>query len=209
MYARLRELRADAISRDSQRALGKLTFAEVTLAEVDGDIAAARGGDADAGQKARRSLLEIDAMLEEAEADKRWPELDEEARVELAYAAALIASYGVPSEKQLFDEATKSVERARAARQPVELQRHLRVVRNLRSAAFHRDPKAWEHIFNRAASDADQATDIVKARTLVKEGRRAIERGDSTALRSIVEDLFRLLPVSAKDKRLGHDSGVR
>ena len=176
MRARLRELRSDAVRRDAQRVIGKLTFAEVSLAEVENDIAAARGGDADAAQKARRTLLEIDGLLEEADADKRWPELDEEAREELAYASALISRWGVPSEKQLFDEAARAVEKARAGRQPVELQRQLRVVRNLRVAAFHRDPKAWERLFERAASEADQCTDLVKAQALVRDGRKAMEK---------------------------------
>ncbi len=70
---RARELRADAARRDAQRVIGKLTFVEVSLVEVESNIAAARGGDADAAQKARRTLLEIDGMLEEADADKRWP----------------------------------------------------------------------------------------------------------------------------------------
>jgi molecular chaperone DnaK len=209
MRARLLELRADAHRRDAQRLIGKLTFVEVALAEVETDIAAARGGDADAGQKARRTLLEIDGMMEEAEADKRWPELDEEAREELAFAAAFIGRYGEPTEKQLFEEAVRGVEKARAARQPVELQRQLRVVRALRNAAYHRDPKAWERQFNRAASEADQATDLVRAQALVRDGRRAIERGDQAALRPIVEELWRLLPVTAQAKKLGYDSGVR
>jgi molecular chaperone DnaK len=206
---RLRELRADAVRRDAQRVIGKLTFVEVALAEVETDVAAARGGDADAGQKARRTLLEIDGMLEEAEADKRWPEIDDEAREELALASALIARYGVPAEKQLFEEATRGVEKARAGRQPVELQRQLRVVRNLRSAAYHRDPKAWHYLFERAASEADQATDLPKAQALVREGRKAMDRGDTAALRDIVDDLWKLLPVSAQSKKLGYDSGVR
>jgi molecular chaperone DnaK len=209
MRARLLELRADARRRDAQRLIGKLTFVEVSLGEVEGDLVAARGGDADAAQKARRTLLEIDAMLEEAEGDKRWPELDEEAREELAYASVLISRWGVPAEVQLFAEATRGVEKARAARAPVELQRQLRVVRNLRSAAFHRDPKAWERIFERAASEADQATDLPRAQSLVREGRKAIERGDTAALRGIVDDLWKVLPVSAQSKKLGYDSGVR
>jgi molecular chaperone DnaK len=209
MRDRLRELRSDAVRRDAQRAIGKLTFVEVALSEVQSDIAAARGGDADAGQKARRTLLEIDSMLEEAEADKRWPELDEEAREEVSYSTVIISKYGMPSEKQLFDEAMRAVEKARAGRQPIELQRQLRVVRNLRAAAFHRDPKAWEKLFERAASEADQATDLVKAQALVRDGRKAIDRGDTAALRPIVEELWRLLPVSAQSKKLGYDSGVR
>jgi molecular chaperone DnaK len=209
MRVRLVALRQGAARRDAQRVIGKLTFAEVALSDVEGDVAAARGGDADAGQKARRTLLEVDGMLEEAEADERWPELDEEAREELAYASALLARYGEPAEKQLFEEVSKSVAQARTARHSVELQRHLRVVRNLRSAAFHRDPKAYEKLFERAASEADQATDLVKAQALVRDGRSAIARGDRVALRATVEELWRLLPVSAQSKKLGFDSGVR
>jgi len=94
-------------------------------------------------------------------------------------------------------------------RNPVELQRQLRLVRNLSSAAFHRHPKAWEWIFEDAASDADQASDLVRAQGLVRDGRKALARGDGGALRSITEQLLRLLPVDVQKRRLGHDSGVR
>ena len=209
MRGRVKELRSDALRRDATRVLGKLAFADATLSEIETDVAAARGGDADAGQKARRSLLEVDGMLEECEADKRWPEIDEEAKNAVAYASLLVARYGTPAEQQLLNEATLAVEKARAGRQPVELQRQLRVVRNLRAAAFHRDPKAWERLFEAAASEADRATDIVKAQALVREGRKAAERGDTQALRPIVEKLWELLPATAQDRRLGHESGVR
>ena len=164
---------------------------------------------ADAAQKARRTLLEIDAMLEEAEGDKRWPELDEEARESLSWSGLLIAKWGTPAEQQLFNEATQAVEKARASRHPIELQRQLRVVRNLRMAAFYRDPKVWDRLFEAAASEADRATDIVKAQALVRDGKKAQGRGDMQALKPIVETLWELLPVTAQSKKLGYDSGVR
>ncbi|MFT3774096.1 MAG: Hsp70 family protein [Minicystis sp.] len=209
MRGRLKELRADAHRRDASRVIGKLTFVEVSLSEVEGDIAAARGGDADAAQKARRTLLEIDGMLEEADADKRWPELDEEAREAVSWSSVLITKWGTPSEQQLFNEASQAVEKARASRQPVELQRQLRVVRNLRMAAFYRDPRVWEKLFESAAAEADCCTDIVRAQALVRDGKKAVARGDMAALKSIVEGLWELLPVSAQSKKLGYDSGVR
>jgi molecular chaperone DnaK len=209
MRARLRELRSDAHRRDATRVIGKLTFVEVSLSEVEADIAAARGGDADAAQKARRTLLEIDGLLEEADADKRWPELDDEARESVSWASVLITKWGTPSEQTLFNEASQAVEKARAARQPVELQRQLRVVRALRAAAFYRDPRVWEKLFESASAEADRATDIVKAQALVRDGKKAVQRGDMAALKPIVEALWELLPVSAQSKKLGYDSGVR
>jgi molecular chaperone DnaK len=209
MRTRLVELRQDAIQRDAQRTIGRLTYVECALAEVESEVDTARGGDADAGQKARRTLLELDGMLEECEADKRWPELEQKAISTLASASSWIGDHGLPTEQQLFAEAAKSVEKARASRQAMELERQLRVVKNLSSAAFKRHPRAWEWMFDDAASQADQATDLVKAHTLVKEGRRAIEKNDVTGLRTITQDLWKLLPVSAQQRRLGHDSGVR
>jgi molecular chaperone DnaK len=209
MRTRITALKIDAMARDAAHAIGKLTFVECALSEVDSDVAAARGGDADAGQKARRSLLELDAMLEEAEGDKRWPELDEGARKTIASASVIVAQYGLPAEQQLLTESIRSVEAARKARNPTELQRQLRVVKNLQTAAFYRHPKAWEWNFEDAASEADRATDLVKAQSLVKEGRRALEKGDKETLKGVVEELWRLLPATVQDRRMGHDSGVR
>jgi len=209
MQSRLVELRADALKRDAARSIGKLAYIECALAEVVNDVAAARGGDADAGQKARRTLIELDAMLEECEADRRWPELEDEARKAISNASVWVSQFGSPSEQQLLNEAAAAVDKARAARQPVELQRQLRVVRNLSSACFHRHPRAWEWMFEDAASEVDQATDLLRARALVQDGRKAQERGDMAALRPIVQDLWKLLPVSVQQRRLGHESGVR
>jgi molecular chaperone DnaK len=209
MRARLSELRTDALRRDATRVIGKITYVECALAEVEHDTDAARGGDADAGQKARRTLLELDGMLEECEADKRWPELEDKARHDLSQASIWVSQFGSPIEQQLFNEASQAVEKARSARQAVELQRQLRVVTNLHTTCFQRHPRAWEWLFDDAASDADQATDLVRARILVRDGRKAIERGDMAALRPIVQDLWKILPVSVQQRRLGHESGVR
>jgi molecular chaperone DnaK len=209
MRERIVELRADAMQRNAERTIGRLTYIECALADSERDTQAARGGDADAGQKARRTLLELDGMLEECEADKRWPELEARARRDLSEAAIWVGQYGSKSEQMLLEEASQAVEKARSERNAVELQRQLRVVRNLYNACFQRHPESWAWMFEDAASQADQATDMVRARSLVQAGRKAIERSDMDALRPIVQDLWKLLPVSAQQRRLGHDSGVR
>ncbi|WP_437894648.1 Hsp70 family protein [Sorangium sp. So ce124] len=209
MRERLAAVRHAALRRDAPHALGKVTYVECALAEVERDAAAARGGDADAGQKARRALLELDVLLEQAEADKRWPELDAEAQAAVANASTWISQLGSSTEKALLEEAAQGVARARAEKNQVELQRQLRLVRNLSSAAFHRHPKAWEWMFEDAASEAHQASDLVRAQRLVRDGRGAAGRGDTAALRTITEELWRLLPVDAQKRRLGHESGVR
>ncbi|WP_437936482.1 Hsp70 family protein [Sorangium sp. So ce341] len=209
MRERLASVRESALRRNAPHALGKVTYVECALAEVERDAAAARGGDADAGQKARRALLELDVLLEQAEADKRWPELEAEAQAAVANASVWISQLGSSTEKALLEEAAQGVARARAEKNQVELQRQLRLVRNLSSAAFQRHPKAWVWMFEDAASEAHQASDLVRAQKLVRDGRGAAERGDTAALRAITEEIWRLLPVDAQKRRLGHESGVR
>ncbi|WP_437576069.1 Hsp70 family protein [Sorangium sp. So ce887] len=209
MRERLASVRESALRRDAPHALGKVTYVECALVEVERDAAAARGGDADAGQKARRALLELDVLLEQAEADKRWPELEAEAQASVANASVWISQLGSSTEKALLEEAAQGVARARAEKNQVELQRQLRLVRNLSSAAFQRHPKAWVWMFEDAASEAHQASDLVRAQKLVRDGRGAAERGDTAALRAITEEIWRLLPIDAQKRRLGHESGVR
>jgi molecular chaperone DnaK len=209
LRARIAALRSDAFRRGATQTVRKLAEIERGFADIERDIEAAKGGDADAAQKARRSLIELDGALEETELDKRWPELEDKARSHLAWAGGWISRYGSDREKQLFDEVVEAVDRARGSKEPRELERQLRLVDDLGTAAFHRHPEAWEWMFESAASDVSRATDLPKAELLVREGRAAMARRNTPALREVTERLWKLLPADAKTRRLGHDSGLR
>ena len=83
------------------------------------------------------------------------------------------------------------------------------MVRSLADAAYFRDPDAWGNELDWAASQVASATDLPQAEGLVREGRRARERGDQDGLRRAVQRLWQLLPGDPQERRLGHDSGVR
>ena len=205
----LTQLRTDAFRSGLRAVIDKLDQVEGQLAAAERDIDAAHGGDADAAQKARRTLLEIDAVLAEADLTRTWPELDAEAREAAIHAASAVAAFGTEAERKLLDEVMAAIEQARAARDPAELARQLRLCRRLGNAAFHRNPEAWELYFEHAASEIASATDLPRARKLVDDGHAAIAAGDTTRLRKIVQDLWALLPIDAQARRKSFDSGVR
>jgi molecular chaperone DnaK len=209
LLERLTDLRGEALRRGAMKSLDRLTRVEHDLNDVARDISAAKGGDADAGQKARRTLLEIDASLEEAEADKRWPELESRAGMEFAWASGVVAIYGTPPEKRLIEEVGSSMEKARKHQNAAELQRQLRVARNLGNASYFRKPDAWSEQFDHMASRVDDCSDLPRAESLIREGRKAQARKDDGALRGVVQQLWSLMPVDRDDRRLGFDSGVR
>jgi molecular chaperone DnaK len=209
MRRHLVELRTDAFRHGLTGVLDKLDKIEARLAEAERDIDAAHGGDADAAQRARRALLDVDALLTEADLAKKWPELDAAARDASIAAAAAVSQFGTEAERRLLDEVVTALERARAGRDPAELERQLRLVRRLATAAYQRDPETWEFYLESAASEISGASDLPRAQRLVNEGRAAIARGDTDDVKRIVKQLWSLLPLDAADRRKGFDSGVR
>jgi molecular chaperone DnaK len=205
---RLHALKGEAFRRGDAVAIKRLGASERELEGARADVQAALGGDADAAQKARRSLLEIDAMLDQAELDKSWPEMDERARQQVARAAHWVSLLGTAIEKRYLEESIEGVEKARKAREPAELERQLKVVRDLHTAAYYRDPSAWPAELTWLASRVDSATDLPRARALLAEGQQAAGRNDLAALRAAVEQLWKLLPVDARERSKGYDSGV-
>ncbi len=212
MRRHLVELRTDAFRHNLGAVLGKLDKLEARLAEAERDIDAAHGGGADAGdaaQKARRTLIEIDGVLAEADLAKKWPELDADARATAIWAASAVAHWGTDAEKRLLDEVVTQMERARAARDVGEMQRQLRLVQRMWHAARARDPDYWRDRFEHAASEMSTCRDLPRAQRLVTEGRAAVERGDVEAIKRATRGLWELMPEDAEARAKAFESGVR
>jgi molecular chaperone DnaK len=206
---RIAELRTSAFRQGQKSALERLHKPQQLVTDLERDISAAKGGDADAAQKARRSLIELDAMLEELEVEKHWPELSRKAMRQVTSASFLVTRFGTDSEKRLLSDVVSSVEKAQARKDIAELQRQLRLANELAMAAYYRDPDVWEDEFKEALSHVERASDQAKAQSLVQQGHQALAAGDNNKLRDIVEKLWKLLPASAEQRRQGYDSGVR
>ena len=143
------------------------------------------------------------------ELERTWPEVDGEARTALASASRWVAQYGTPPEQQLLSDVATSVEKARADKDVVELQRQLRLVSQLSAAARSRHPEYWVWLFEAAVSESAAATDARRAQTLIRDGRQVLAKGDREGLRPIAQELWRLIPADAQTRHLGYDSGVR
>ncbi|HVK89750.1 MAG TPA: Hsp70 family protein [Kofleriaceae bacterium] len=205
----LMELRADAFRHQLGHVIEKLDRIEARMSEAERDIDAAHGGDADAAQRARRALLDIDGTLADAELARKWPQLDEEARRIAITASSTVGMHGTDAERTLLNEVLAAMDKARKDKDAPELERQMRLASRLTSAAFNRTSEAWEWYFEDAASEISRSTDLPRANALVTEGRRAIERNDTPELRRVVNALWRLLPADSEARKKAFDSGVR
>lgn len=205
---RLAALRAGAFRSGAKGTLSRLSGLEDRVRELELDVERARGGDEDAGQKARRGLLDVDGTVDLLEDEQRLPALAAQSRLEIAWTREVLVAYGTPNEQRLADETIDAVEAARSRGDVVEFERQLRVLRQIATAAHFRHPEAWLDALEHAASRAENALDPQRAHALVIEGRRARELGDHAGVRSAVTRLWELLPPSRKDRRLGFDSSL-
>ena len=205
----LMDLRTDAFRNGLTKVIEKLDHLEARLSEAERDIDAAHGGDVDAAQRARRALLDVDGTMADAHLSQKWPQLETEARSLAIGATSTVGMHGSDAERALLQEVLAAMEKARADKDAPELERQMGLARRLSSAAFNRTPEAWEWYFDDAASEVSRTTDLPRAQKLVAEGKRAVDKGDTEALRRIVKDLWALLPEDSEARKRGFDSGVR
>ncbi len=205
----LMELRSDAFRHGLGHVIEKLDKIESRLSEAERDIDAAHGGDADAAQRARRALLDVDGTMAEADLARKWPELDQNARSIAISASSTVGEHGTDAERNLLQEVLAAMDKARREKDAPELERQMRLASRLSRAAFHRTTEAWEYYFEDAASEISKMRDLPKAQKLVTEGKAAQARGDTGELRRIVNALWQLLPEDSEARKKGFDSGVR
>jgi molecular chaperone DnaK len=205
----LMELRTDAFRHGLGHVIEKLDRIESRLSEAERDIDAAHGGDADAAQRARRALLDVDATMAEADLARKWPELEEQARHAAISASSTVGMHGTEAERTLLQDVLSAMEKARRDKDAAELERQMRLAQRLSNAAFNRTPEAWEWYFEDAASEISKCRDLPRAQRLVTEGKAAVERSDNTELRRVVKALWELLPENSDARKKGFDSGVR
>jgi molecular chaperone DnaK len=205
----LMDLRTDAFRHGLGQVIEKLDRLEQRLSEAERDIDAAHGGDADAAQRARRTLIDVDGTMAEADLARKWPELDDTARQVAIHATASVAANGTDAERALLQEVLAAMDKARREKDAPELERQMKLASRLSNAAFNRTPEAWELYFEDVASEVSTMRDLPRAQRLVEEGKAAIASHNTDELRRIVKALWQLLPEDSAARKKGFDSGIR
>src|SRR4029077_17479438 len=109
----LMDLRTDAFRHGLGHVIEKLDRLESRLSEAERDIDAAHGGDADAAQRARRALLDVDATMADADLARKWPGLDAAARRAALAASSTVGFHGTDAERALLQEVLTAMDKAR------------------------------------------------------------------------------------------------
>jgi molecular chaperone DnaK len=208
LEARTNDLSRSAFLANSAGNVARLSTARGRLEDIRRNVAAFRGGDLDAGEQARRGIVEFDAMLAEVETEKAWPELEKRMEDRHTWALSWVAEYGSAAERAALDKAYQCCKQALLARQESEAQRQIGLMTQLGNAACMRQPGAWERLFQEVAGRASECIDLRRATELVTQGQQAMRERRTADLESIVHQLWKLLPVDRKQQQLGHGSAL-
>jgi molecular chaperone DnaK len=203
------EMRARAFRGRARPAVVKLAPIDAILAQIALDEQAATGGDADAAEKTRRQLVDLDALLADVEAELAWPELNARTQDRIANALGWVAEFGTPEEKEVLSGLIATTKKAGAAKNATEVHRQLVAIRNLTQVCFLRSPGAWRKIFDSVSGRIAEARDPRSAARIVDEGRAAARDGDLAGVERAVRAMWDLLPEPLEGRILGHGSGLR
>lgn len=206
---RIQEAQGNAFRDGMAEHIGLLNLLSERLEDASDLIDALSGGDADAGQRAARLLLELDAALCELDAEQRWPELESDAQDNYAWALFWSSEYGKESEKRLLDRAGDALDRALERKNVVEVMRQVRVIQRIGGSCYRRNATSWVSDFEHCASRLEETTNLKAARDLIKKGDKAVAKNDMQSLRSVVHDFWDILPSAPETRRMSFESGVR
>jgi molecular chaperone DnaK len=204
--AELRQRGFRAGGRDTLKALADF---EQQLEAILRDVEAARGGDQDAAEKARRGIIDCDGLLGELEAANAWPELNAEVALEHTSALYWVQQFGTELEKRALEDAVAAMQRAVRAKNAQDIERQLGGIRNLRVVCYLRHPEAWTWELDAAANRVAEATEPAQAQALLQKARKAEQGGNRSELERLVRQLWALFPSRQEERALGFDSGVR
>jgi hypothetical protein len=177
--------------------------------ELGRSIDMGEGGDADALERARRRIGEIEEQLHEIETASAWPELAEACESEVHSATIWVGRLGSKAEHQSLEHLTQALERAFRNRDTAGTKRYLKQLEQLGNTCFARDEQAWPNQLDYLASRIEEAFDLRAASAALREGRTAQAAGNLEGIKSACMKLQKLLPSASKERARNLGSGVR
>jgi molecular chaperone DnaK len=169
--------------------------------DLEHQLEKARGNDPDAAERVRRGIEELKAQIDLIEQSQEWPSL-----VNRLEQAKQIVSEAVHTSNESKDaeRLDKLLADARSAVESKDVSRLEKIISSIESLAWQiwaRQDDFWVASFQNVSKYASQFLDRKRGDSLIEEGALAIERADFASLRSIVRELWALVPDSEETSK--------
>ena len=167
-----------------------------TVKELEGQLEKAKVKDPDAAERVRRGIEELKARVDLIEETQKWPtllnRLEEVKRVTGEAVQGSNEGKDVERVERILAEATSAV----ALKDHRKLEKAISSLESLTWEIWARQDDFWVASFQNVSKYASKLIDRQRGNSLIEEGALAIERADFASLRSIVRELWALVPDS-------------
>jgi molecular chaperone DnaK len=167
------------------------------LDEMRTQVDRASAQDQDAAEQAERCLREVRIAIDAIEEAGRWPALRERWAEALAFAEMAMA-VGQAADRTDLDRIKAEGERLDNSGNYASLERQCLRAEQLGFTVLARQDSFWVEQLQEMSKATARTTQPQRAKALTEEGRLAVDRGDFASLRTIVAELWRLLPGDEK-----------
>ena len=170
----------------------------------------AASDDPDSRQKAAQQLIELKQALDALERSSEWELLVADLEEYRCSTEQVIQANGTPEQHSELPLVIKAADAALAERNSSDLRRAVERLKSLYWEVSFAQNDFWKIQFAQLL-EGSEFIDPLKAELLKEEGLRALKRDDVSSLRTIVWDLYRLLPSwqdGKLDMRFG-DAGLK
>lgn len=162
--------------------------------EVDEQLEKAKGDNPDGAEKARRAIEDFRAEVDRLEAAQRWPLLLHRLEEAKQFASQAVQTSSEQKDSDRLAKLLADVERVVLTNDAAKLERQIVALESLAWEIWARQDDFWISSFQGVAKHAPSFTDHQRGNALLEEGTLAIERGDFASLRTIVRELWGLVP---------------
>ena len=179
--------------------------------EIRNDIQAAKGGDPDAVEKADRCLKGLKQRLDSIEYLLNWPITLKQYNEIINNCKNIVDKYGNDEDKDQLETLEKEAKKAIDNKDLKRLKTITEEILGIRWAVLFRQPGFWVSVFQEIKNDPGRFTNQRRAEELIEEGSIALQRQDLDSLKSIMLELWSLMP-SEEQEKVGDrvsDAGIR
>lgn len=179
--------------------------------EIRNDIQAAKGGDPDAVEKADRCLKGLKQRLDSIEYLLNWPITLKQYKEIISNCKDIVDKYGNDEDKDQLETLEKEAKKAIDNKDLKRLKTITEEILGIRWAVLFRQPGFWVSVFQEIKNDPGRFTNQRRAKELIEEGSIALQRQDLDSLKSIMLELWSLMP-SEEQEKVGDrvsDAGIR
>jgi molecular chaperone DnaK len=207
---RLQQLKSKACGTGGETAKVAIADAEKNLVEEVKEIVSAAKGDPDAAAKCEKRILELKVRLDEAADALEWPVLVTEARQWLGHLENVIDRCDVTGDQERKAAQLKSeVEEIIAQKKMDRLRKKREQVESLYWEIVFAQDGFWIDCFGKLEKDKQRISDRVRGDRLFDQGRQCIENNNINGVRSVVTQLWDLLPKEVVEAaQRGYQSGL-